>query len=318
MEGKKKISVIGPAIIDVLAGPVSAGIFEQNSTPVKDIRLSFGGNALNETVVLKKLGCEARLVSKVGGDEAGFRILRMLEDQGIGTGNIAMERELATGINIVLYDGSGERRFLTNPDSSLRKLSEADIENSIGQLDDIISFSCMFVSPLLDIPAMERIFRKIREKPGRVLAVDMTMAKRGETAEDLKPLLGYVDYLLPNRAELRAIGGPDEEKAAGRLLEYGAGCVIVKKGDEGCSVYRKEGRFDCAAYRPEKVVDTTGAGDSFAAGFLAGLASGYPLEKCVRLANATASFCVESAGAADGVPSMEKIEERMGLRPEEA
>ena len=132
MEGKKKISVIGPAIIDVLAGPVSAGIFEQNSTPVKDIRLSFGGNALNETVVLKKLGCEARLVSKVGGDEAGFRILRMLEDQGIGTGNIAMERELATGINIVLYDGSGERRFLTNPDSSLRKLSEADIENSIG------------------------------------------------------------------------------------------------------------------------------------------------------------------------------------------
>ncbi len=94
--------------------------FLTGSLPMEAMRLSFGGDALNEAAALARMGAHVELISKAGLDEAV----------------------------------------------------------------DIVSFAGMFVSPLLDISAMERIFQRIKKKPGRVLAVDMTKAKRGEQLED--------------------------------------------------------------------------------------------------------------------------------------
>ena len=311
MNGKNRITVIGHAIMDILAGPVGPELFENNSVPVEEVRFSFGGNALNEAIVLNRLGCDVQLISKVGRDDAGNRILRMLESSGVSTDRVVVEDGLRTSVNLVLYDHAGERRFLTDPAASQRRLREQDLVPMMDDLADIVCFSCMFVSPPLDIPAMHRLFRIIKGKPGRVLAVDMTQAKHGETIEALKPLLPLIDYFLPNESELCRIGGDDERSAVAALLENGVGCIVVKKGAAGCTVCRKDQCFDSAAFVPARVVDTTGAGDTFAAGFLYGLSSGLSLEQCAHLANAAASFCVESAGATNGVPALDKIEERI-------
>ena len=305
---KNKITVIGAAILDILAGPADPAVFQTGSCPMNFTRLSFGGDALNEAAVLSRLGDDVELVSLVGEDEAGRRILSYAQENGIRTEHIGKRQGLETGINIVLVDGEGERHFLTNPHSSLRKLSEEDILPFVDGMGDIVSFASIFVSPLLDISSMERLFRRIKQKPGRILAADFTKAKKGETLQDIAPLLPYIDYALPNESELALLTGKkDPVDNVCRMLEYGASCIILKQGRKGCLVGMSRGEIiPVSAFPTEHAVDSTGAGDSFAAGFLWGLSHlSNPLE-AARFGCAVASCAVEGIGAAGSITSLEE------------
>ena len=299
------ITIIGAAIIDVLAGPADANIIKNGSTPMENIRMSFGGDALNEAVVLSRLGLAAELISKVGNDEAGKQVLSFLKENRVHT-RIKEEDGLETGINIVLIDPVGERRFLTNPASSLRKLAEEDVVEQLEDAADIVCLASMFVSPLLDIPAMERLFQKIKSKEDRILVADMTTAKKGETLEDIKCLLSYIDYIIPNETEAeRLTGEKDAHRNAELFLEHGASCVIIKRGAKGCLIKTAEQELEVLAYPGITAVDTTGAGDSFVAGFLWGLKNKLPLKECARFGCAVASCTVEKVGATSAIESLE-------------
>jgi len=303
---KRDITVIGAAIIDVLAGPVDESVFEKGSQPVSSTRLAFGGDALNEAVVLSQLGAKVELISKVGDDEAGKRVLDFLQEKQVDVTKVKIEEGLDTGINIVLVTPEGERMFLTNPNGSLRKLSEEDVMEQLDDAADIVCMASMFVSPLLDIPAMERIFRKIKSKPGRVLVADMTTAKNSESIADIACLLKYIDYLIPNEAEAaRLTGETDVYRNAERFVEQGANCVVIKRGKKGCLIRTKNQQMEIPAYAHATLVDTTGAGDSFAAGFLWGLKNGMQLEECARFGCAVASCTVERLGANTAIDSAE-------------
>ena len=304
---KKEITLIGAAIIDVIAGPVSETVFQTGSQAMEMSKMSFGGDALNESVVLSRMGKQVQLISKVGKDDAGARVLDYMKANGISTDCVKVEENLATGMNIVLLDARGERYFLTNPHSSLRKLSEEDVLPHLGEAADIVGFASIFVSPMLDIPAMERLFQKIKEKPGRILVADMTKAKNGEKLEDLKGILKYVDYLLPNQEEIALLTGETDPFVNAKLLvEAGVSCAVVKVGSRGCIIQTKEETLEIPTYPVERAVDTTGAGDCFAAGFLWALSNGYSLTDCGRFACATASCTVEQVGATDGIRSVEE------------
>ena len=101
------ITVIGAAIIDILASPVTETVFSSGSVPMETIRMSFGGDALNETILLSSFGKKVQLISKIGDDEAGKRVLGLLQEKGISADSISVEKDLATGINIVLIDEKG-------------------------------------------------------------------------------------------------------------------------------------------------------------------------------------------------------------------
>lgn len=309
---QKQVTVIGAAIIDVLTGPVTQQVFKTGSQPMETTSLSFGGDALNEAVVLSRLGVPVQLISKVGCDEAGAQVLAFLQANGVTTDAIRREENLTTGINIVLVDEYGERHFLTNPNGSLRKLSLEDVEPYIEDAAEIVSFASMFVSPMLDIPAMERLFKQVKSRPGRILVADMTKAKCGERLEDLKGLLPYVDYILPNEEEASLLTGvEDPYENAGMLVEAGASCAVIKCGSRGCLIRTRDNCIKIPVYPATRVVDTTGAGDCFVAGFLWGLSQGLSLEDCGRLACATASCAVEHMGATEGILSAEEVRQRM-------
>ena len=313
MAGEKIVTIIGPAIVDIMAGPIGEDIFNVGTMPMEDIRLCYGGNAYNEAVVLSRCGMKVNLISKLGNDEAGYRLRHHMEQLGIDTRGVSMEDGVSTSINIVLFDEKGERRFLTNPRGSQRRLSEDDIIDKLDPSADIVCFSCMFVSPLLDVPAMRRIFKKIKQREGCTLVVDMTKAKNGERIADLRPLLPYIDFLLPNEAELDLLSGGDVDSGARELLDGGVGCVVVKLGGRGCEVFTPAERFRMDAFKTQGLKDTTGAGDCFAAGFIYALCSGMDLKNCARFANAAASCCVECIGATEGVVSLEEPMRRYGL-----
>ena len=303
----KNISIIGAGVVDVLVGAVDEKIFARSSTPADFVKISFGGDALNEAIVLSRLGKKVQWISKVGDDDAGRRILNYAAENGLDTSSVAVEANLETGVNIVLVDGSGERHFLTNPRSSLRKLSAEDILPHVDGMADIVCLASMFVSPLLDIAATEKIFKLIKSRR-RILAFDATRAKNGETLEDLSAILSCADYFFPNEAELATLTGEaDVYKNIEALLSFGLKCAVVKRGGRGCVIATREERFEIPACRVEKVLDTTGAGDCFAAGFLYALSEGRSLEECGRFACATAACSVEEVGAVTGVTSLEKI-----------
>lgn len=304
------ITVIGAAIIDILASPASVQVFSTGSVPMETIKMSFGGDALNEAVILSGFGKKVQLISKVGNDEAGKRVLSLLQEKGISTAGVQVQKGLSTGINIVLIDDNGERHFLTNPNSSLRKLELKDIQPLIGESGGIVSFASMFVSPLLTIPKMKELFSSIKEQ-GSILAVDMTKAKNGEVIQDIAELLPYIDYIFPNEAEISLLtGDKDPYQNVKILLDMGVKTAVIKCGEKGCIIGNQEGIFSVPAVAGVRCVDTTGAGDSFVSGFLWALSEGWEPLSCAKFACAAASFAVESVGAADGIPSLQEIRKR--------
>ncbi|WP_458407610.1 carbohydrate kinase family protein [Anaerotignum sp.] len=304
------ITVIGAAIIDILASPVSEAVFSAGSIPMETIKMSFGGDALNEAVILSGFGKKVQLISKVGDDEAGKRVLGLLQEKGISVDSVQIQKDLSTGINIVLIDEKGERHFLTNPNSSLRKLNLADIQPFMDDAAEIVSFASMFVSPLMTVSKMKELFSSIKEK-GKILAVDMTKAKNGETIQDIAELLPYIDYLFPNEAEISLLTGEkDPYRNVQILLEMGVKTAVIKCGEKGCIIGDVNGIYSVPAVPVERCVDTTGAGDTFVSGFLWGLSEGLESLECAKFACAAASFAVESVGATGGIRSLEEVRKR--------
>ncbi len=311
--GSKEISIIGVGVIDLLVGAIDEKLFKLDGQDVDYMKISFGGDAFNEAIALSRLGKKVQWISKVGDDDTGKRILNYAAANDVDISRVKIQSGLETAITIVLVDAKGERRFLTNPRSSLRKLALEDILPHVDDMAQIVSFASMFISSLLDASAMEKLFRRIKES-GRTLAVDMKCSKNGETLKDLAGVLANVDYFFPNEFELATLTGEtDVQKNIAALLESGLKCAVVKRGEKGCIIATKSAQIEIPAYRVEKVIDTTGAGDCFAAGFLWALSEGWNLEACGRFACATASCSVEEVGAVAGVTSLEKVMRRYKL-----
>jgi len=304
------ITVIGAAIIDILASPVNETVFSAGSIPMDTIRMSFGGDALNEAAILSGLGKKVQLISKVGDDEAGKRVLGFLQEKGISTDAVWVQKDLSTGINIVLIDEKGERHFLTDPNSSLRKLDLVDIQKYLDDTGEIISFASMFVSPLMTIPKMKELFSSLKER-GKTLCVDMTKAKNGERIQDIAELLPYIDYIFPNEAEISLLTGKtDLYRNIQTLLDMGVKTAVIKCGEKGCVIGDAKGINAIPAVPVDRCVDTTGAGDTFVSGFLWGISEGWETMECGKFACAAASFAVESIGATGGLRSLEEIQKR--------
>ncbi|MBQ8095384.1 MAG: carbohydrate kinase family protein [Clostridia bacterium] len=311
-----EITVIGASILDVLARPVSSHVFISGSEPAEDIKLSFGGDACNEAVAMSRLGNAVSLISLIGNDEAGRLILDYLHKNHVDTAGIVRSDTIPTGINLVFITELGERCFVTCPKSTLRHLNEEMILSQADNMADIVSFASLFVSHDLSIAALSRIFKEIKHKPGRFLTSDCTRPKNGECLSDLASILPYLDVIFANEMEAASITGcksPAENTAL--FLEAGARCAVIKTGSRGCILHSKDmiEPVTIPAYPYAKCIDTTGAGDCFAAGFLHAFSRGMSFTDCAVYANAAASCSIETVGAADGIQSPEIIQRRFEI-----
>lgn len=304
------ITIIGAAILDVLAQPISKNQLLGRSCPADCVTLTPGGDACNEALTLARLGKRVNLITKLGRDLSGQILLNYFLENGISTEDTILESNLDTGINIVLVDEEAERSFVTNRNSSLRKLSLSDIKIEALGKAPILSFASIFVSPCFTVPDMASLFRSAKEQ-GCILCADMTRCKNKERLPDIQEAIQYLDYLFPNYEEAKAVSGlSDPDEIADAFLDCGVTCMVIKMGKDGCFIKTKDQRFMIPAYPHTRCVDTTGAGDNFAAGFLYALSEHMELADCGRFANMTASFAVESLGACTGIHSLEQIMER--------
>lgn len=310
MEQKTDFIIIGASILDVLAQPVSAEVFETGSVSAEHTAMHTGGDALNEAAVLAALGASVRLVGKVGSDYAGNYIQNYCQRAGMDTSFLQGAKTLETGVNLVLVDENGERHFITSQSGSLRKLCPADIPDRALQGGRYLCFASIFVFPAFDDAALAALFSRAKAN-GLVLCADMTKRKNGETLKDLERSLPLLDYIFPNYEEASLLTGlTDWDEIADAFLGCGVGCVVQKAGSRGCFIKTKTQRHWIPAYPHARCLDTTGAGDTFTACFLDALGRGMELPECGSFANAGASICIEGLGATGRIRDREQVTER--------
>lgn len=324
MQRKEGLMVIGAAIGDVTVMPAPKNLPSAGSTPMERIRLSTGGDALNEATVAARLGCKTALVTLLGRDDMAAIIRSHCDREGVRLLG-PQAPEMDTGLNVVLVDETGERRFLTNANSTLRRLSLTHIlpvlETEEYAAARAVCLASLFVSPALTLTDTEALFRRVKAD-GKLLCADTTRPKHGETAADAAGALKHLDWFFPNLEEALRLTKADSPRAAAEtLLSAGVRHVALKLGGEGCLLASRETDFgeDSPSSTHFRVVpavpgvhcvDATGAGDTFAASFQCALLAGEPPVRCAAYANAVASLCVEQPGATSATLAPDEIARR--------
>lgn len=313
MSKQVDVVCVGAAIVDIPLQPVSKEIFDHVSYPLEKIALTLGGDALNESIILSRLGANVTLLSRVGKDHMGSYILEECKKNSIDTSSVVVCEHVETSINIGLVTEDGERTFVSNRNGSLWRLTIDDLDLDKFKEAKILSLASIFNHPLLDNQALIKIFSKAKAE-GLIICADIKNPKNGERLEDIREALSYVDYFFPNLDEARELTGrKDLNEVADIFLDYGVANVIIKTGKDGCFIKNVRETMQVPTYQKAKRVDTTGAGDNFAAGFITALLDGLSIRECGQFANGVASVSVEEVGATTAVQNREQVYDMMGI-----
>ncbi|EDT6776391.1 carbohydrate kinase family protein [Salmonella enterica subsp. enterica] len=304
-----EVLCIGAAIVDIPLQPVSKNIFDVDSYPLERIAMTTGGDAINEATIISRLGHRTALMSRVGDDAAGYFILDHCRKENIDIQSLKQDADIDTSINVGLVTDDGERTFVTNRNGSLWKLNINDVDFDRFSQVRLLSLASIFNSPLLDGKALTAIFTQAKAHQ-LVICADMIKQRLNETLDDIREALSFVDYLFPNIDEAKKLTGKETlDDIADCFLQCGVKTVVIKTGKKGCFIKRADIKMEVPAVAGITAIDTIGAGDNFASGFIAALLEGKTLRECARFANATAAISVLSVGATTGVKNRMLVEQ---------
>lgn len=282
---------VGDLIEDVvvwLPGPIALG-----SDTITRITRQRGGSAANVAAAAVRAGGRARWVGQLGDDELGRRLLASLTDLGV---DVAARFDGRTGSIVVLVDASGERTMLTDRGAAT-ELAEADP----AWLDEAevlhLPAYSLFVERLAESCVALAAMAREREIPVTVdpsstaMLVDYGVERFLDLVASLEPAV-----LFPNRAEAELLGITDSPPA-------GVGLVVEKAGAGPVRLVDADGVTEVAVAPVSGVVDTTGAGDAFAAGFLLDWVAGKPPASCAERGSGVAAHVLRGPGGDAWVPA---------------
>jgi len=303
-----KIMCAGLAVCDLIFRPMEIEVLQRDTSTAEDIRLLGGGDAFNVAVNLTNMGEEVSLLTRVGKDDLGEYLLGKLRKIGIDT-TWCKQVDVPTSASGVFIGKDSERSFLSYK-GACHSLEAKDFTEEALKEIAYLYIGSAFDLPELDGEGMAQVFVKAKSM-GIKTVLDTTGEPEEKDLDTFSKVLKYTDYFLPSlREALRLTGKSSAEEAAKRFAQIGVSYVVIKLGDQGSLLY-ENGKFIRIPAYATKVVDTTGAGDAFVAGFLKGLTSEYSLVKCVALGNALGSLTVEQVGASGHQFNKEEIERRM-------
>jgi sugar/nucleoside kinase (ribokinase family) len=301
---------VGQLAADILVRPVDRLDFGVDTRRVEGIDIRNGGDCLNVAIGLRKLGASVGFNGLVGDDQFGEYLRSVVTAAGIDARGLRKTREARTCTCLVLINGSGDRSFFYYGGANdLFSHSDVDLRSVHGA--SIVHVGGTYLLPKFDGEGAARLFSEARTR-GKVTSMDVTWDTTGRWLSVIEPCLPHLSFFMPSIKEAREIAGTDDPKQiAAFLQEKGVGTAVIKLGEKGC--YVKSGvepGFFCGAF-PTEVVDTTGAGDSFVAGFLTGVLKGWDVKSSAELACAVAAMNIRAVGATAGVPTFEEARQFM-------
>ncbi len=284
--------------------------------PLREVRRFkkwIGGAEDNFAIGLSRLGFRCGWISRVGEDEFGHEILRTLRGEGVDTSHVMQDPEAQTGVFFVESRPEGDPRcYYYRRHSAASRLGVGDIDPEY-----IGSGRVLFLTGIT--PAMSRSAREAAEElfrlgrsHGCTLIFDPNLRLKlweiDEARRVLIPLMQQSDYVLPGADELELLMDCSHLKEAiDKALDLGIANMAIKKGAEGALWVTDGVEEQIPAFALKNPVSGMGAGDCFAAGFVAGLLNGKPPTECVRWGNALGAFCLMGSGPYQTLPDFQEL-----------
>lgn len=306
-----KIIGLGNALVDVLATLKDDTLLNEMGLPKGSMQLidsaklqqintkfaqmkthfSTGGSAGNAILGLASLGAATGFIGKVGNDRYGEFFRENLKKNNIEDKLLTSE-QFPSGVASTFISPDGERTFGTFLGAA------ASLRAEELTLDMFKGYAYLFIEGYL-VQDHEMILHAIELAKEAGLQICLDMASYNIVAEDLEfftlLITKYVDIVFANEDEAKAFTGKEPEEAL-QIIAKKCSIAIVKAGSNGSYIRKGTEEIKVAAIPVEKVVDTTGAGDYFAAGFLYGLTCGYSLEKCAKIGSILSGNVIQIIG----------------------
>ena len=313
------VAAIGNAIVDVI-GPAPDAFLTENgldkgammlvdqqrsqqlySRMTPEIQAS-GGSAANTIAGLASFGGKGAFMGKVADDQLGELFARDMREIGARFENAPLSGGPATAVSMINVTPDGQRTMCTFLGASVQ-FTDDDVEKDTIEAAKIVYLE----GYLFDAEAARRAFAKaaaLAHGSGRMIA--LTLSDSFVVERHRGALLGFiegqVDLLFANEAELKSLFETDSFDEAAEALRQRVKLAAVTRSEKGSVILSQGERLAVAAEPVEKVVDTTGAGDQYAAGFMFGLARGRPLQQCGKLASLAAAEVISHYGPRPQVP----------------
>lgn len=295
---------LGVFVVDVLGRPIDRFPKKGELELFDQLEIHSGGCANNTAIALARLGISVGAVGKIGKDHFGDLILQSLNDNNVDTIGIKRDGNVNTSFTFVAIASDGERSFchyigangVFNLDS---------INWDLIKTTKILHIAGALVMPQFDGNPMAKVLQKAKTL-GITTSLDTAWDATGKWLETLEPCLPFVDIFLPSFTEAQHLTGKsDLTEISAFLRNYGINTIGIKMGIEGSYIFSDDEKLYIPAYSVD-IVDATGAGDAYVAGFLTGTIKGWDLKTTAELASAAGAACVTAIGTTTGIKSLEE------------
>ena len=299
---------VGLTILDVAGRPVEAVPEGGNVAFIDEIRMNPAGTAAGAVMNAAKLGLKTASVACVGEDSMGDFILDEYRRMNIDCSMMQRTDACRTSATILPIRPNGERPALHSRGASDELFVDA------GDFDQVCDARYLHhggtgLLNSMDQGQSTKLLAHAKAN-GLVTTFDL-IAPNEETMALLTDLLPHVDYFMPSMEEAAFLSGEvDPEAIADVFMQRGAGTCIFKWGEKGSFIRTRERSFRVPAFKVN-VSDTTGCGDSYCGGLIAGLAMGYSLEDAARLGTAVSGLVATGLGSDAGVVDLETTRQFM-------
>jgi len=303
---------LGIIVVDISARPVDEMPEKGLLKITEQISIGLGGHPTNSGRCLSKLGREVAVMGCIGDDELGNLALEELDRHGIDTTGVYRTSAAGTSATIVLIDSSGERSFIHTVGA------DGEIQPERLNMDLVTSAEVFYMGGALAMPGFDgppqAEVMAAAQQAGATTVLDVVWDASGQWLELLGPVLDYTDIFLPNIAEARQLSGrQDPADVAALFLDRGIKIVGLTRAEEGANVCTAETSIDVPAYEVD-IVDGTGAGDAFTAGFIHGYLEGWDLERTTRFASAMGALATTAVGTTTGINNYQQVRDFLSQR----
>jgi sugar/nucleoside kinase (ribokinase family) len=298
-----KIATVGVHVLDTHVIGIESIPEGSDGALVEAIRMSPAGTAGGTAVILARLGAEVSSYGAVGEDPIADSLLALLSREGVDVSGLVRKADQQTSASVIPVRPNGDRpAWHCIGANGVFTLDDLDL----GALDGI-SHLHLGGPEFLGGEAAGQLLAHARSL-GATTSVDILAPGDPDLLAWIGDALPHTDYLLPNDEQVLGFTGATSlAEGARALLLLGVGCVAVTQGAKGALVITAHEEIAVPAYAID-VVDTTGCGDAFSAGFLRGLSAGRDLRGAAELGCATAAQVAQGLGTDAGSYSLESVE----------
>ena len=301
---RPKILVIGELNVDIVVTGLRAAPEMGAEILAEDCELTLGSASAIFAAGLVKLGHDVTFVSQVGRDYFGDFCLRSLQQLGVATRHVTRKAGEKTGVTIAL-SGKRDRALVTHP-GAVATLTSDFVDQRLLKRHDHLHLTSYYLQTALQ-PSFPDILRRAKEL-GLTTSFDPNTDPRDKWNRSIDGVLRYTDVLFVNDREAAKLTGSRTAKAALKVLGTKVPCAVIKRGPRGASAIANGATADHSGFKIS-AVDTTGAGDSFDAGFLSAYLRGAPLAECLQIGNAVGALSAARIGGTAGQPTESELAE---------